>query len=74
MGNMKVIKKGHNPKLIPLRGTCPRCGAVIEALPTELEYTSDQREGDYYSCKCPDCKESTVYFTEPKLSENYWHK
>lgn len=34
------------------------CGCKFEFdLEAEAKYNSDQRDGDYYSIRCPECKE-----------------
>ena len=52
---MKIIKQGTNPESQPIRGTCNHCHTVIEFHPMEAKYTSDQRDGDFYSIECPTC-------------------
>lgn len=52
---MKVISKGIDPATVPLQCTCGQCRSVIEFLPHEAKYTSDQRDGDFYKIQCPVC-------------------
>lgn len=53
---MKVIRPGKNPDDESHRGTCPRCGCVVEVSRSECEYVYDPRpgEGGYYVL-CPTC-------------------
>ena len=52
---VKVIKHGKRPEDDTMTGSCCRCRCVIECLRSDTEMHSDQREGDSYSVKCPDC-------------------
>lgn len=52
---MKIIVRGKPPESKPMRMTCSHCATVVELLPSEARYVSDQRDGDYYSLKCPVC-------------------
>jgi hypothetical protein len=52
---MKIINRGTPPETKPMRMECNHCKTVVELLPPEARYVSDQRDGDYYSLKCPVC-------------------
>lgn len=54
---MKIIKRGTDPKAEPLRATCNNCQTVFEFHPIEAKYSSDQRDGDFYSIACPVCNQ-----------------
>lgn len=54
---MKVIKKGRS-KSWKRRLSCYGCNALLEVLDTDCRYVSDQRDGDYYEVKCPECDDS----------------
>ena len=56
---MKIISKGVDPATVPIIASCSKCKTQIEFLPCEAKYTSDQRDGDFYSIACPVCK-STI--------------
>lgn len=53
---MKVIFKGTAPSETIHRGTCNRCKTIVEFARHEAKYTSDQRDGDYLTVECPECK------------------
>lgn len=52
---MRIIQKGRvEPRVV--RFTCRECGCIFEAATTiEAIRVTDQRDGDYYECKCPTC-------------------
>jgi ribosomal protein S27E len=54
---MKVLKKGKTEK--PWVGhtvTCQRCEAKLKLERGDrVKLIPDQREGDYYEVKCPEC-------------------
>lgn len=52
---MKIISRGEPPEIKPVRAECGHCHTVVEFLVVEARYVSDQRDGDYYSLKCPVC-------------------
>lgn len=56
---MKIISKGIDPKTVSIMATCTNCRTTVEFMPSEAKYTSDQRDGDFYSVICPVC-ESTI--------------
>lgn len=51
---MKIIKKRKIPTTT-IRFYCGNCGCVFECEKGEYTYWSDQRDGDYYTAKCPTC-------------------
>lgn len=53
---MRIIQQGTNPASRPLTGSCNHCDTVIEFLPFEAKFHSDQRDGDFYSIECPTCR------------------
>lgn len=54
---MKIIKEGNLELLKKyVRFECNHCGCVFEAEKGEYVIHSDQREGTWYSVKCPTCK------------------
>lgn len=54
---MEIIKRGVDPKMKPLEGTCCNCKTVISFLPIEAEWVFGQREGGYHKISCPVCHE-----------------
>lgn len=52
---MKIIKKGLVPEELPVQVTCNHCRSILEFLITEARFTSDQRDGDFYTINCPVC-------------------
>jgi RNase P subunit RPR2 len=53
---MKIIKKGKIPKDIPYNVSCDDCSTIFEFHAKEAKYTTDTRDGDYLTIKCPVCK------------------
>ncbi len=52
---MEILEHRKKAKLKRIK--C-ECGCKFEFNPkTEAKYNSDQRDGDYYSIKCPECKD-----------------
>lgn len=51
-----VVTQGIVPENQPIRATCGHCKTVIEFLPEEATYTSDHRDGDFYTIPCPVCE------------------
>lgn len=54
---MKVIKKGKNKTPWANRKvTCQSCDAQIKLEASDtIQFIPDQRDGDYYMFKCPEC-------------------
>jgi hypothetical protein len=50
---MKIIKPGFPPKEKIVRLQCGDCGCEFEAKAGEIERVPDQRDGDFWRCKCP---------------------
>lgn len=57
---MKIIERGTDPQSTPIRATCNHCKTVFEFHPIEAEYTSDQRDGNFYLIGCPVCKHTVT--------------
>lgn len=51
---MRVLKKGRS-KDWKTRVDCNCCDARLEVSSADCSRVSDQRDGDFYSCKCPEC-------------------
>ena len=52
---MKIIERGEEPELQPMRCRCNHCRTLFEFLPMEATYVSDQRDGDALKIGCPVC-------------------
>lgn len=61
---MRVIKQGVNPATVQLRGTCNNCRTEVEFSPIEAKFSSDQRDGDFYTVECPTCSKS-IHVNKP---------
>lgn len=59
---MKIIQDGIIPENIPRRTSCDKCKCVFEYTIAEVEYISDQRDGDCYKLNCPFCQK-TLYIS-----------
>jgi len=44
-----------SPKKEPVSIGCQRCLALVEFEFEDMQYQSDQRDGDYYTAACPAC-------------------
>jgi len=44
------------PKEKKCQWTCTNCGAVIEARQKEGKVVCDQRDGNYVTFRCPECR------------------
>jgi hypothetical protein len=52
---MKIVRQGVDQSKQPVQAECNHCHTVIEFLPFEAKYVSDQRDGDFYQIACPTC-------------------
>jgi hypothetical protein len=50
---VKLKREGKLPQERLMEGECSNCKCAIECKQGEAEHTSDQRDGDFYSIKCP---------------------
>lgn len=53
---VKIIERGQEPELQPMRCRCNHCRTLFEFTALEAQYVSDQRDGDAYKVGCPVCK------------------
>jgi hypothetical protein len=67
---LKITKRGRLPDRT-LAGTCRNCRTEIECLPEDCEHTSDQRDGDFYTVKCPTCLQPIHPKKKPAISMAY---
>jgi RNase P subunit RPR2 len=55
---MKVLKpQKHPPGTFKLVWDCSHCGAQLEAEEYDLKLTYNQRDGDFVTMVCPECKQ-----------------
>ena len=67
---MKIIKRGKVPT-VEREITCSTCKTVFSFTPSEARYTSDFRDGDFYTINCPVCgREQNVNVNPDFLT---WH-
>lgn len=52
---VKVIKARVSPNNKPRRFDCRDCKSTLEFVPATQKVHLDQRDGDYYKIKCPEC-------------------
>jgi len=55
---MKVVRKGNTqkPSWVGRTVTCQGCSAKIKLEKGDsVQFVPDQRDGDYYVAKCPEC-------------------
>ena len=52
---MKIIKSGETKKPKEVTTDC-RCGCKFRFAASEARFVGDQRDGDAYVVKCPECK------------------
>ena len=65
---MKIIKHGKkaNDDKKKFKSSCDSCGCVVECNRGEIHWTMDQRDGDYWWVKCPECSHH-IYFNDKNL-------
>lgn len=56
---MKLISRGVDPKTVVRNATCANCHSKYEftASDSEVKYTSDQRDGSFFSFTCTVCNQ-----------------
>jgi endogenous inhibitor of DNA gyrase (YacG/DUF329 family) len=69
---MKIISKGVDPKTMPIMATCNKCGTTVEFMPSEAKYSSDQRDGDFYTVECPVCTGSITQSARRQALPDYY--
>jgi len=57
---MEILKRGVDPRTIPLKASCNNCGTFVQFSKAEATYHTayDQRESEYWSIPCPVCSSS----------------
>lgn len=62
---MKIIKSGKKqPALLRKKITCSECKCRFQLeSKSEAKFVSDQRDGDYYEIRCPQCRCTGTYAT-----------
>ena len=53
---MKIIKSGKTKKPKPTTAECMDCDCKFSFTKDEARFVSDQRDGNAYVVKCPECK------------------
>ncbi len=69
---MKIISKGVDPATVPIMASCNKCKTTVEFMPAEAQYTSDQRDGDFYTVDCPVCKSKITANVHGLARPNYY--
>lgn len=62
---VKIITKGKGNKRI-YRTRCATCSCVFEFEAEDAKFVADQRDGDFYQIKCPDC--GKMCYAEDKVA------
>ena len=55
---IEVIRRGHLPENDQFEAECYRCKTGVRFLRSDAQFTSDQRDGDFVTVKCPACGDS----------------
>lgn len=56
---MKILKHGKKPTL-EMKIICRNCTCECLVEKKDLRFQSDQRDGDFYYFKCPDCQSEQI--------------
>ena len=67
---MRIIKSGIKPSERLYQVTCTTCKTEFEFKQSEATFYDDQREGSYYSIKCPICNDSVFATYHNLVKEN----
>lgn len=63
---VKILVKGTIPEEQWYKGTCGHCHTEFAFQRKEAKYSSDQRDGDYFSIDCPLCSKPVYVSTNSK--------
>jgi len=68
---MEILHRGTPPGERLCQGTCAYCGTIVRFVANEGVPYSDQREGDWWTVKCPVCPDRTIngYLVVPPARE-----
>ena len=52
---IQIIQRGVLPAAIRYKTKCRHCNTIFSFLKSDARLTDDQRDGDFYTIKCPVC-------------------
>ena len=52
---IQIIQRGVLPEAIRYKTKCRHCNTIFSFLKSDAHLTGDQRDGDFYTIKCPVC-------------------
>ena len=52
---IQIIQRGVLPAAILYKTKCRHCNTIFSFLKSDAHLTGDQRDGDFYTIKCPVC-------------------
>ena len=52
---IQIIQRGVLPEAIRYKKKCRHCNTIFSFLKSDAHLTEDQRDGDFYTIKCPVC-------------------
>ena len=52
---IQIIQRGVLPAAIRYKTECRHCNTIFSFLKSDARFTDDQRDGDFYTIKCPVC-------------------
>lgn len=78
---IQIIQRGVLPAAVRYKTECRHCNTIFSFLKSDAHLTGDQRDGDFYTIKCPVCSkdhhisagglEEYVPETLPKTEPHY---
>ena len=52
---IQIIQRGVLPAAVRYKTECRHCNTIFSFLKSDARLTDDQRDGDFYTIKCPVC-------------------
>ena len=52
---IQIIQRGVLPAAVRYKTECRHCNTIFSFLKSDAHLTGDQRDGDFYTIKCPVC-------------------
>ena len=52
---IQIIQRGVLPAAVRYKTECRHCNTIFSFLKSDARLTGDQRDGDFYTIKCPVC-------------------
>lgn len=52
---IQIIQRGVLPAAVRYKTECRHCNTIFSFLKSDAHLTEDQRDGDFYTIKCPVC-------------------